>query len=721
MKHSSVTGRGGPDAAEAAVEVLDSLFRQSPIGLAIYDARLRLVRLNAALERIHGIAAAHTLGLRIDEVFPTPEGERMVRRLRTVLESGLPLLTTEHRGRTPADPEHDHVWAISSFRLTTAGGQVLGVASAVIDVTDRQHAQERLVTLNEAGERIGSTLDVTRTAEELAEVSVPRLADFVAVDLLDGVAEGGQSPRGPLDSMTVLRRAALKSIAEHAPEATYPAGARMSFDASTPYARCLVTEQPLLIPVLNRSAQWLAQDPARGEKILAAGIHSLMTVPVKARDTTLGLAHFYRWQTPNPFDEDDLTLARDLVARAAVSIDNARRYTKEHRAALTLQQSLLLVGNVPDPSPIETEHRYLPARAHAGVAGDWFDVIPLSGARVGLVIGDVAGRGIHAVARAGRLRTAVRTLAGMDLAPDELMAQLDALAHRQSEGRAVDDTRAMDDPRSVDGMAQDAPLGIAGTCLYVVYDRVTGHCTMASAGHPPPLVVRPGQQAEVVDLPPGPPLGLGTLPYEASEAHVPDGSILALCTDGLVNDRTSDPDADPDAGLARLLRRLSSPSPSLDALCRAAVDAAMRERQPDDDAVLLLARALTLPSDRVATWDIASDPAAVAGARTLAAQQLTAWGLTEHAPLTELVVSELVTNAVRYGQSPIRLRLIRDRSLICEVSDSASTAPHLRYAADTDEGGRGLFMIAQLADSWGTRYSRRGKTIWAEQSIDSSA
>ncbi|WP_042364539.1 ATP-binding SpoIIE family protein phosphatase [Streptacidiphilus neutrinimicus] len=705
-------GRDEASLTDAALtEVLESVFQGTPNGLAVYDTELRLVRVNAALERILDAPAAQVLGRRADELFAdaeaehliaSAEGERIATRLRTVLHTGTPVLTTEHRARTAADPDHDHVWAVTSFRLTAADGRILGVASAVVDVTERDHARERLLALREAADRIGSTLDVTRTAEELTEVAVPRLADFVAVDLLEGVERGAPAPLGPVSGTAVLRRAAHRSVTDDAPEASVPVGTVMSYHPATPYARCLASGQPLLLPVLDRAADWLAQDPLRAAKILAAGTHSLITVPLKARTVTLGLAHFYRWRLPGPFDQEDLALARDLVGRAAVSIDNARRYTEEHRAALTLQRSLLLRGNVPDPSPLETAHRYLPAEAHAGVGGDWFDVIPLSGARVALVVGDVTGRGIHAVARAGRLRTAIRTLATMDLPPDELLWRLDALVHRQ-----------IDTPTAIRTPEEPETPGISGTCLCLVYDRVTGRASVASAGHPPPIVVRPDGSARPVDLVPGPPLGLAMLPFEATDLELADGSVLALWTDGLVKERRPKPGLD----VPRLLAGLTAHARSLDELCQSAVDATLTSRDPGDDAVLVLVRTRILPPDRVATWDLSADPAEVSRARAETSRQLASWGLDEAAPLTELIVSELVTNALRHGREPFRLRLIRDGSLICEVSDSSSTSPHLRHAGDTDEGGRGLFLVAQLADNWGTRYVARGKTIWAEQSV----
>ncbi|MEV5973976.1 SpoIIE family protein phosphatase [Streptomyces sp. NPDC051921] len=685
---------GVPSGVESTA-VLDGLFGQSPIGLAVYDTELRLVRVNPALERMRGVPAEEVLGRHARDLLPGPQSDEVERRLRTVLETGEPVQTVEHSGRESAgSPEGERVWSVSSFRLAAPSGRVLGVASAVVDITDRHRAQRRLALLSEAGERIGSTLDVTVTAGELTEVMVPELADFMAVDLLEGVARGEEPPSGPVPGAAVLRRAAIRSVLAHAPEATHPVDALITYHPDTPQARSMVTGAPRLIPVLAEDADWLARRPEQAAKILGAGVHSVMTLPLRARDVTLGLAHLYRWQRPEPFHADDLALAAELVARAALCLDNARRYTREHQDVLTLQTGLLESG-VPEPSALEAAHRYLPARAHAGVAGDWFDVIPLSGARVGLVVGDVSGRGLVAVTRAARLRTAVRTLAWSDLPPEELLTRLDELMRRTQEFQ----------------QAAGDPAEAVATCLYAVYDPVSGGCSAASAGHLPPVVVRPGGAAELLRMPVGPTLGFGGLPFEAADVDLPEGSLVALFTDGLVHSRGGDVDS----SLSRLCEALVQPHAQLDALARTSADAALPSAAREDDAVLLLARTRLLAEDRVATWDLPSDPAVVAKARALTERRLTSWHLGEIAFTTELIVSELVTNAIRYGNPPIRLRLIHDRSLICEVSDTAATSPHLRHAATTDEGGRGLFMVAQLADSWGTRYTSTGKTIWTAQ------
>ncbi|MFJ1654522.1 SpoIIE family protein phosphatase [Streptomyces sp. NPDC088337] len=555
-------------------------------------------------------------------------------------------------------------------------------------------ARRRLELLREAGLRIGSTLDVARTAEELAEVAVPRFADFTAVDLPEAVLRG-EEPE-PFRGGAALRRVALGAVDEDPP--LYRVGEEVRFAPSTPQARSLDSRQPVLEPVLTEAGGWFAQDPARGDRILVAGIHSLITVPLQARGATLGAVSFYRSGEPAPFEDDDLSLAQELAARAAICIDNARRYTREHNTALALQRSLLPRGR-PEQSAIEVAYRYLPAQA--GVGGDWFDVIPLSGARVALVVGDVVGHGLHAAATMGRLRTAVHNFCSLDLPADDLLTHLDDLVSRLDggEGWAVEPTH----PDS----------GIVGaTCLLAVYDPVSRSCTFTHAGHPQPAVVAPDGTVEFVDLPPTPPLGLGGVPFETVELELAEGSQLVLYTNGLIEDRSRDLDA----GLDTLRTVLACVGRGPEDTCEAVLDALLPAR-PGDDVAMLVARTHALGTEQVAQWDLPSDPTVVSRSRAAVTAQLADWELDDLAFTTELVASELVTNAIRYATGPIRLRLLRDRALVCEVSDGSSTSPRLRRARSEDEGGRGLFLVAQLTERWGTRYTADGKVIWAEQPL----
>ncbi|MGW3246105.1 ATP-binding SpoIIE family protein phosphatase [Streptomyces sp. NPDC001070] len=401
-----------------------------------------------------------------------------------------------------------------------------------------------------------------------------------------------------------------------------------------------------------------------------------------------------------PFQEDDLLLAEELVSRAALSLDNARQYARERSAALALQRNLLphrLRGGV----AVEAASRYLPADTDAGVGGDWFDVIPLSGARVALVVGEVIGHVINAAATMGRLRTAVRTLADMELPPDELLAHLNDTVRRLTEE---------------DADASDQPLAVVGaTCLYAVYDPVTRKCTMARAGHLPPAIIDPrGQVTFFPGLPTGAPLGLGLglVPFGAVEVELPEGSLLAFCTEGLVESS----DDDIEVGMRRLGSALTQSGQSLDDLCSSVIET-LPTQAPSDDVTLLLVRTRTLDADQIASWDFSADPTVVRTARHTAARQLREWGLDHLVPNTELIVSELVTNAIRHGAGPIRLRLIQHQVLTCEVFDSGSCHPRLRQARGVDENGRGLFMIAQLCHRRGFRSATGGKLVWVDQDL----
>ncbi|MFJ4835924.1 SpoIIE family protein phosphatase [Streptomyces sp. NPDC088747] len=603
-------------------------------------------------------------------------------------------------GRVATDEVHlvgDRLLAVNQ-RPTDLKGGPSGSVATLRDSTElralsgrAEVARERLKLLYDAGVDVGTSLDVTRTAEELAEVTVPRFADYVTVDLAEAVLSGEEP-----ENTGRLRRTASSGIHDDAP--LYPVGRQITFVATSPQARSLSTGESFIEPDLSKAAGWLAQDLERSAQVVAYGIHSLITVPLRVGPLVMGVVNFWRSEKPEPFDVEELTLAEELVARAAVSIDNARRYTREHTMAVTLQRSLL-PRNLPEQTALDIAYRYLPAQA--GVGGDWFDVLPLSGTRVAVVVGDVVGHGLHAAATMGRLRTAVHNFSALDLPPDELLGLLDELV-----GRIDQDENTEDGGAAVTG----------ATCLYAIYDPISRTCTVARAGHPPPALVRPDGRVEFPEVPAGPPLGLGGLPFETVDLVIEEGSRLVLYTDGLVEDR----ERDIDVGLDMLATALAGSDRSPEDTCRAVLDALLPAR-PSDDIALIVARTHALDADRIADWQVPADPAAVGEVRASVTRQLARWGLEDMAFTTELILSELVTNAIRYGSGPIQVRMLRDRSLICEVFDSSSTSPHLRYAATTDEGGRGLFLVAQLSERWGTRYTAAGKVIWAEQQLPADA
>ncbi|MFJ9717568.1 SpoIIE family protein phosphatase [Streptomyces sp. NPDC101213] len=692
-------------------DVLEQMVAGSPIGIAIVDTDLRFVWSNTALARFGGGAPGSRLGLRLADVQPGFDAEAVEARMRQVLETGEPVVGYEHVGRLRASPRRETAHMLSFTRLDDDHRRPMGVYYTVVDITERHRARQRLALLDRAGRHIGRSLDIARTAQELAEVVVPGFADAVAVDLLESVLRGAEPVVGRAarpDGAMVLRRAGQRSAADGprpAGETESGAAAVVAHRAGSPAVRCLVTGRAWWAERLwPDAAEWSPGLPPLGA---AQGAErepaSALIAPVRARGATLGVAVFLRRATREPFGEDDVTLAEDLVSRAGVCVDNARRYTRERDAALVLQHSLL-PRRLPEQEAVEVAACYRPADELTGLGGDWYDLIPLSGARVALVVGEVQGHGIAAAAAMGRLRTAVRTLAALELPPDEILAHLDDQVARTAQEDAGEGAAAV---------AEGAAQAVGAGCLYVVYDPVDGRCAMAAAGHPAPAVVLPDGTVAFVELPQGPPLGAGGPPFESAELLLPEGSTLALHTDGLLvqGGRRA-----PDAAREQLVRALKARAGSLDLRCRAVVDLLVPDR-PYDDVALLMARTRRLPPDRVAQWELPADPAAVAEARKAAARRLADWGLAELSFTTELVVSELVTNAIRHADGPIRLRLIRERTLVCEVHDGGATAPHLRHPRTTDEGGRGLLLVSSMTRRWGTRFVPDGKIIWAEQSL----
>jgi serine phosphatase RsbU (regulator of sigma subunit)/anti-sigma regulatory factor (Ser/Thr protein kinase) len=425
---------------------------------------------------------------------------------------------------------------------------------------------------------------------------------------------------------------------------------------------------------------------------LAAAIHGVAgtaCIGVLTVATYAGLRH---WLSDDPFDVWLIKLGFVGVSAAlGVLLSQARARERElnrsRDTALALQRGLL-ARDFPGGSAVEVGHRYIPADSAAGVGGDWFDVIALSGARVALVMGDVVGHGLHAAATMGRMRTAVHTLADLDLPPEELLARMNDLVRR---------------------MGDDHPEHELGaSCLYLVYDPVSRQCAMASAGHTPPAFVHPGGRVESRPQTGNPPLGFGAEPFESTTVTLEEGTVIALYTDGLLDLRRQEPDR----AIDRLTRSLLPVAGPLQEVCDRVVARLPAVR--DDDMALLLARTRALDGASVATWTFPARADRVPTARTAVAERLAAWGLDEQAFAMELIVTELVTNAVRHADGDIALRLIKDTMLTCEVSDGSSTSPHPRRAGPMDEGGRGLYLVGQLADRWGTRYADTGKTIWAE-------
>jgi anti-sigma regulatory factor (Ser/Thr protein kinase) len=417
---------------------------------------------------------------------------------------------------------------------------------------------------------------------------------------------------------------------------------------------------------------------------------SMLMLPLIARGTMLGFFACTRQEGFRRFDAYDIEIGMDFAARAAVFIDNARRFSREHATALTLQRSMLPTG-LSYPSSVEVKHRYLPGSKLIEVGGDWYESIALPGGRVALVVGDVAGHGVRAAVTMGRLRTAIHTLAMLELAPAESLQQLDELMHTLGER----------EPHFA-------------TCAYAVYDAVSGECEIAVAGHLPPLLVHPDGSNELLDVPPAPPLGIGDGEVESRLFKIEDGSLFVLYTDGLVENKGQDISD----GLARLrgIFGPGSPERPLEDLCKATLDGVYSDHQRDDIAVLI-ARLNRLPADCYASWTFAPKLTSVREARSVLAEPLKRWDLEDLIPTTELLVSELVTNAVKYSRGDVTLRLVNEKALVCEVLDNSGALPRLRQASSDDENGRGLQVVRQLSHRWGARRTATGKVVWCEQQL----
>jgi PAS domain S-box-containing protein len=698
------------DQLERDIAVVDALVDSSPLGIAIYGTDLRVVRVNEELTRVVGKSAEDILGRTVDQVNPGEVGRTVAAVQRGVLETGVPVVDF----RTPS-PDGKRVRSSSFSRIADNRGRVLGLTSIVMEVTERmaaaartERARARLSLLNDIDRALADLLDVDRLAQALADGLVPAFADYACVLLVQAVCEGRELSGSPYpgDTTLILQGAACRPDDAQVP-LFLPAGRRLEFPEDTPPAEVLA----------GRRAAWHAASPAelgsaaapgrhldpRLRTALELGVGSAIVVPLRARGVVLGLLAVGRSTEREPFDEEDLALAGELADRAAIALDNARLYIRVREDALTLQRGLL-PQRVPRLPGIETAHRYVPGSAGAEAGGDWFDVVPLAGGRVAFVIGDVMGHGLRAAATMGRVRTAVRTLATLDLAPDELLHRLNVLS---------------------DDFALSAEDPMMATLVYAVYDPSTRICAMARAGHLSPLMCydergphgEPICRVTRIHSPPGLPIGVDTgvpepVHFETVDMLVPAGAVLVLFTDGLVEARG----ADIGEGQERLCTVLGEPHASLEEACDDVLST-MLPATESDDVALLVARLGELPEGSSVSWTFPAEPGVVRQGRVQVRDTLTAWGLAPLVDVTALLVTELVTNSLRHSRGPIGVRMVRGTSLLVEVSDPTPDPPRARMAAFDEEGGRGLHLVARVAKRWGTRLGPLGKTVWFELAL----
>ncbi|MEV8099487.1 SpoIIE family protein phosphatase [Kitasatospora sp. NPDC085879] len=549
------------------------LVAQSPIGVAVLDTDLRYVLVNPTLERINGLPAEQHLGRDVRDALPFLDTGVIESAMRQVLANGKPLVDQLTVGRTRADPDSDHAWRASYFRLEDSAGRVMGLAVTVVDVTEQHRAaaeaaraRQRLALVAQASIRIGTTLDLGRTAQELADFVIPDLADVAAVDVLDSVLSGRPPTHGPVARPVTLRALAVAAAyPSDALRAADPVGEIAKYDADRLVTRCVTTGRPVHVAhVTGEDLPGIARDGEAAAVLARAGLRSYLAVPLIARGEVLGALDLKRVRDPLPFGEDDIVLAEELAARAAVCIDNARWYQSQRNTALTLQRHLL--PHVPmRPVGLQVASRYQPAGRAALAGGDWFDAITLAGDKTALVVGDVMGHDINAAARMGQLRTATRTLADLDLDPAQVLHHLDRVTVELGETTA--------------------------TCVYAAYDPHDRRCRIALAGHPPPVLDRHGQAPVLLELPPGAPLGVGGVPFEAACVELAPGDRLLLYTDGLVETR----DQAIDTRLDALMSLLRGPRLSLEATCDRLLTALRRADDDDDDVAVLIAEVDSAP------------------------------------------------------------------------------------------------------------------------------
>jgi serine phosphatase RsbU (regulator of sigma subunit)/anti-sigma regulatory factor (Ser/Thr protein kinase) len=698
MSTALVSGTAEPSTAPAAegaepsaAAVPSPATRTLILGI---DPAGRIMQCDRHAPKVLGRSPGELLGAELGDLTSDTEEQKdalagLINAMRAGRESTTMLCLETEKGRTA-----DAVVTVQPMTATDPDLTALAVIRLPVPSDERflDPAVMRRALLDDSFARIGATLDVDQMARELVDVVVPHFCNEAGVAVMESLIGADEMPVGAMDSSQHLRRLAVGSDDDDAAwEATFPTGEVLHYPPGSPYVRCLDSGEPVLVPTLSAEEAAKIAEAWQRKPVadLLAGA-SMLILPLIARDTNLGFFACTRKPGYRKFDRYDIEIGMEFAARAALFIDNARRYSRERATALTLQRSLLPTG-LSSPSSVEVRHRYLPGSKLIEVGGDWYEAIALPGARVALVIGDVAGHGVHAAVTMGRLRAAIHTLAGLELPPADALQQLDELMQTLGER----------EPHFA-------------TCVYAIFDAVSGTCEMASAGHLSPLLVRPDGSSQFLDVPPAPPLGIGGGPIESRQFEIDDGSLFVLYTDGLVENRTRDIDD----GLNRLrdVFGVGSTARPLEDLCKATLDGVYADHQRDDIAVLL-ARLRRIPAENYASWTLAAKPTSVRRARALVGIQMDKWGLQEWAYTVELLVSELVTNALAHAAGDISLRLILDHVLVCEVFDDAAAMPRLRIAGDSDENGRGLRVVSQLAQRWGARRTPEGKAVWFELTL----
>ncbi|MFF8012831.1 SpoIIE family protein phosphatase [Streptomyces sp. NPDC007929] len=657
------------------------------LGALNLDTDLIITRCNLEAPVFAGLDAG--AGKPFVDLLPPGDVPTVTRRLRQVIDSG-----EAHVARIQRLRRGDGSELVVSMSILPAAAPEEGLTVSVIAMARRLH-------LYAAETAIGTSLDIGETAQSLAE-SLLAWGDVAAVDL-DFAVWTGEGVTGKAQGRIHLRRAAL--VPDRVwPEGYLVPGDDLPGDASRLLAQAVLRDDaPQTIVIPDREALERVFGSPRVVRALVPGDRSagLACIPLVldgAPPVVLGVAEVWR-RADCPFRDGELFDLQELVARTAHHVDLARQHQREHTQVLALQRRLLPRAG---DDTIDIASVYQPATPDsAGVGGDWVNSFPLPDGRTALVVGDVVGHGLGAAATMGQLSMEARALLSAGLAPDQVLEHLD------------ETVTVLDDAES--GLAAGYSA-LGSTCCIALYDPVSHQVTLSSAGHLPPVLVTPDGRAGPLSIRPHPGLGAEFAlrePFDVYTIGVPPGSMLALYTDGVVEDRT----LSIDEGIDRLSDILSTVHP-WDTLQQAArrVVATLAPAPQRDDVTLLLARMIGYRKEDTATWRLPARSDAPGRAREQVAALLGRWGARDDTRDNALLlVSELVTNAVRFAEGPVTVRLIRaGHGLLCEVGDSGNGRPRLRRGDLLDNGGRGLSIVHRLTTRWGVRWTDTGKVVWAE-------
>lgn len=689
------TEGSGLEACAAVVEAAEQLDR---VGRAPTGANRALVTATTSLARVDPEP--------LDRLAP---GDAALRRRLALLEGwhicSVPLLA---RGTVvgalslvrPADQPWTEEERLLAEDIGRRGG--IAVDNAVLlesrenALTASERARNRLEVLSRATVAVNSSLELGETLDRLVDVLVPSFADVASVWLAPSRSalaleriDPDRPTEGPDDGFELVRAAI--AVAASSGLDPLPLGQLLRIPRGHPVVLAVEHGAPAAHELSDDGSSELAGSASAARSAARARAHSLLAVPLVVRGHVVGalslLALGSRW----PFDSDDVAAARELAERASLAVERASTFRQQREVAVTLQRSLL--GEARSREELAVAARYVAGVEGTEVGGDWYDVVPLGAGRTAVVIGDVMGRGVRAAAVMGQLRAALRAFAQLDLPPTDVLGLLDSLVHELDLEQII-------------------------TVVYAVHDPSTNELVLANAGHPPPLVLHPDGTVQRLEGRLGAPLGVQAEPFRELSVQLPAGSTLVLYTDGLIESR----DQDIDVGLAALERVVAqisdgSSEQDLAGVADGILAALGRAQGHDDDTCVLLARP-------VVRTDLAGhslsvplrDPGDVATARARAVDAAAGWDVDgDVLDVLALVVSELATNAVLHAGDQAELRLRQAPSaLVVEVLDASPVTPRRRASDAESESGRGVAVVAALADRWGFRPTPEGKAVWAE-------